>query len=98
MNPSKTYYDILGVAPDASQDAIRTAFRSAARRYHPDLFPSYVQKLRATAKMQEVNAAYAVLRDPDSRRAYDATLPKRGVGVIDPIPSRGSKVRQPTSE
>jgi hypothetical protein len=98
MKYSKTYYDILGVAPDASQDAIRTAFRSAAKRYHPDLCPSYIQKVRATAKMQEINAAYALLKNPDSRRKYDTTLPKRGAGVIDPMPSQDSKTQQPTSK
>jgi hypothetical protein len=98
MKSSKTYYDILGVAPNASRDAIRTSFQSSAKRYHPDLFPTYIQKLRATAKMQEINAAYAVLKNPDSRREYDATLPKRGVSVIDPISGRGGKTQQPTSE
>jgi len=96
MNLSKTHYDILGVAPDALQDAIRAAFRSAAKRYHPDLFPSYIQKVRATAKMQEINTAYAVLKNPANRRQYDATLPRRS--VTDTISSRGGKMRQPNFE
>jgi hypothetical protein len=95
---SKTYYDILGVARDASQDAIRSAFRSAAKRYHPDLFLSYIQKIQATAKMQGINTAYTILKDPESRRRYDATLPKQGMDRPYSVPGNSSRNRRPTSQ
>lgn len=70
-------YGILGVAPDATQDQIRAAYRAAAKQNHPDRFASYVQRLRATKRMQEINHAYGVLRDPQRRKAYDAAYSAR---------------------
>ena len=71
MAQRKSHYDILGVRADASLDEIRAAFRSAASRNHPDRFPTYIQKLRATSTMQDISTAYSILRDPDQRRRYD---------------------------
>lgn len=51
------YYRMLGVGTDASWDDIKRAYRDLARQYHPDLNSS----LRATEKMQQINAAYAHL-------------------------------------
>lgn len=65
-----THYDILGVAPDASSEAIRAAYRERARRFHPDL-----PAIDATGgTMSEVNEAYRVLQDPNRRSAYDRSL------------------------
>jgi curved DNA-binding protein CbpA len=96
----RTYYEILGIKSDSTQDDIRAAFRSAAKKHHPDLFPSYIQKVRATAKMKEINAAYAVLRNPESRRKYDATLLQPNVAVNpyvvkEPAPEARSPERAP---
>jgi curved DNA-binding protein len=63
----KDYYQVLGVEPSASEDDIRTAFRRLARKHHPDLNPSP----DAAARMQELNEAHEVLRDPEKRAAYD---------------------------
>ena len=62
------YYDILGVAPEASQDEIKRAFRKLAFKYHPDRnkMPD------AEAKFKEASEAYAILSDPEKRRKYDA--------------------------
>ncbi|MGE3298378.1 MAG: DnaJ C-terminal domain-containing protein [Porticoccaceae bacterium] len=63
----KDYYQILGVARDASAEAIKAAFRKLARKYHPDVS----KEPDAEARMKEVNEAYAVLADTEKRAAYD---------------------------
>lgn len=63
----KDYYRSLGVAPTASADEIKKAYRKLARRYHPDLS----QEKDAAARMAEINEAHAVLSDPEKRAAYD---------------------------
>lgn len=63
----KDYYQVLGVPRDAPADAIKKAYRKAARKYHPDVS----KEADATARMKEVNEAYAVLSDPEKRAAYD---------------------------
>ena len=63
------YYSVLGVERGAEQSDIRQAFRRLARKYHPDLNRDVSD---AEARFKEVNEAYEVLSDPDSRRKYDA--------------------------
>ncbi len=63
----KDYYKVLGVERGASEDDVKKAFRKLARKHHPD-----VNKAPgAAARMQELNEAYDVLRDPQTRAAYD---------------------------
>src|SRR6266852_3735693 len=63
----REYYEILGVARNASDDDIKKAFRKLARQYHPD-----VNKDKdAEARFKEVNEAYEVLSDPQKRQMYD---------------------------
>ena len=62
-------YQTLGVAPDASQDDIRKAYRKAAKESHPDLNPG---KPEAEARFKEINAAYDIIGDADKRKRYDA--------------------------
>jgi curved DNA-binding protein CbpA len=68
-----TYYDVLGVAPDASAAAIRRAYVGLARRYHPDFHTNASPGVRAANEraMQALNEAWAVLSDPSERRRYD---------------------------
>ena len=61
-------YNILGVAKTASEQEIRRAYRSLARKYHPDLNPG---DKKSEARFKEINEAYEVLSDKDSRRKYD---------------------------
>jgi molecular chaperone DnaJ len=65
---AKDLYEVLGVKRDASEKEIRQAFRRLARRYHPDVNPGNAD---AEARFKEINAAYEVLNDADSREKYD---------------------------
>jgi curved DNA-binding protein len=64
----KNYYDILGVAKNASDAEIKKAFRKLARKYHPDIAKD---KSGSEIKFKEINEANEVLSDPDKRRKYD---------------------------
>ncbi|HRI17608.1 MAG TPA: DnaJ C-terminal domain-containing protein [Burkholderiaceae bacterium] len=63
----KDYYAVLGVERGASEDEVKRAFRKLARKHHPDVSKAPDAALR----MQELNEAYEVLRDPQRRAAYD---------------------------
>ncbi len=64
----KDYYKTLGVERTASDDDIKKAFRRLARKHHPDINKSP----DAQARMQALNEANEVLRDPEKRAAYDS--------------------------
>jgi molecular chaperone DnaJ len=61
------YYDVLGVARNATPDEVKKAFRRLAMQYHPDRN----QEDGAEARFKEVNEAYEVLSDPERRAMYD---------------------------
>ncbi len=63
----RDYYEVMGVARDATQDDIKRAYRKLARRYHPDVS----DEIDAEKRFKEVGEAYAVLKDPEKRAAYD---------------------------
>ena len=64
----KDYYDVLGVARNATDAEIKKAFRRLARKYHPDVAKD---KTTAEEKFKEINEANEVLSDPEKRRKYD---------------------------
>jgi curved DNA-binding protein CbpA len=63
------YYAVLGVRENADAATIRRAFKSQARRYHPD-----VGRGSSTAKFCAISEAYGVLADPQRRREHDINL------------------------
>lgn len=60
-------YEILGISPTATADAIKAAYRKRAAQYHPDKNPS----ADASVRFREIQEAYEVLSDPARRKAYD---------------------------
>lgn len=62
------YYELLGVAKDADEKTLKSAFRKAAMQYHPDRNPDNAE---AEKKFKEIGEAYEVLKDPEKRAAYD---------------------------
>ena len=65
---SKSFYDILGVKKNATDDEIKKAYRALAKKYHPDLHPG---NKAMEAKFKEINEAYDVLSDQKKRSDYD---------------------------
>ena len=64
----RDYYEVLGVARDASEDALKKAYRKLAMKWHPDRNQGNKE---AEAKFKELNEAYDILKDPERRAAYD---------------------------
>ncbi len=62
------FYRVLGVSRDASDEAIKKAYRKLVFQHHPDRNPDSTQ---AEAKIRDLNAAYEVIGDPEKRRTYD---------------------------
>jgi molecular chaperone DnaJ len=62
------FYRVLGVSRDASDDAIKKAYRKLVFQHHPDRHPESTQ---AEAKIRDLNAAYEIIGDPEKRRNYD---------------------------
>ena len=69
MPHTKDYYDILGVDEDASASDIKKAYRTLARKHHPDRNPDDSE---AEERFKEIQEAYAVLSDDEKRQQYDA--------------------------
>lgn len=71
MATAKTYYDILGVEADSSQEEIRRAFRKKAKELHPDVTAKDHEA--SLSRMRLVLTAYETLRNPSRRALYDRT-------------------------
>ena len=84
----RDHYKTLQVTRDAEPEVIERAYKARSRKYHPDRQPAS-EHAHATKKMQTINEAYAVLRDPRKRKAYDADLPSEQAGAWDVFWERG---------
>ncbi|KAB2967946.1 MAG: DnaJ domain-containing protein [Thermoanaerobaculia bacterium] len=63
----KDYYQVLGVARDASPEEVQKAYRKLARKFHPDVS----KEAHAETRFKEIAEAYEVLKDPEKRARYD---------------------------
>ncbi len=63
----KDYYTTLGIERDATQDAVKQAYRKLARKFHPDIN----KEADAEERFKEIGEAYEVLQDTEKRAAYD---------------------------
>jgi molecular chaperone DnaJ len=68
-NSQTDYYEVLGIARDASADQIKSAYRKAALKWHPDRNPE--KKQEAEENFRQASEAYSVLSDPQKRSVYD---------------------------
>jgi molecular chaperone DnaJ len=69
MSQKRDCYDVLGIERGASADEIKSAYRKAAMKWHPDRNPQ--AKHEAEEKFREATEAYSVLSDPQKRSTYD---------------------------
>ena len=76
MAGKRSFYDVLGVKRDATQDEIKRSFRKLAQKYHPDAGGD-------EQKFKEVSEAYETLSDPKKRREYDQMLLFGGIPGAD---------------
>lgn len=71
------YYVVLGIAEDADEEMIRSAFRALARRYHPDVGAG-----SSPIEFQRAREAYETLIDPERRRRYDQLRASRQHPIV----------------
>ena len=69
----KNYYEILEVDKNASPEIIEKAYKTLAKKYHPDLQEDNFKK-DSEIKMQLINEAYETLSDPEKKKNYDISL------------------------
>ena len=83
-----SYYDLLGVPPEATPEQIRAAYRTLVQLFHPDRLEHLKPESRlfAEERLKTLNRAYEVLGDPARRSAYDYTNAPRPANAADPAP------------
>ena len=82
------HYLLLGIPPDADQQRIKAAFRSLAKRFHPDANQG---SETATELFRQINEAYRVLSNPEARRKYDQKLKAGQPGSPSPSGSAANR-------
>ena len=85
-------YQVLGVSPNASEDEIRQAYRRLAKKYHPDLNPG---DKTAAQKMNEINAAYDAIKNPQAYRQQQAQQQQWAQTQAQTVQQQPPRVQQP---
>ena len=96
----KSHYDVLGVPVTATQEQIVTAYRLRSKVLHPDRFDPTKQRVEwelANELVKELNASYAVLRDPANRAAYDRAIGVSATSSPVRFSAHGGHVNSPAS-
>lgn len=84
----RNHYRTLQVARDAEPEVIESAYKALSRKHHPDRNTPEDSET-STRRMQAINEAYTVLRDPAKRAAYDAQLGPEDVSMWDTFLEHG---------
>lgn len=71
MEDNKTYYDVLNVSTNATDEEIKRAYHKLIKLWHPDLHP---EDVNAEIRTRKINEAYEVLSDPEKRSKYDESI------------------------
>jgi curved DNA-binding protein CbpA len=79
FDPNVNYYEILDVPYSASRNEITQAYRHLMRYAHPDNHANERDRFKAEERAKMLNAAYAVLGKPDTRREYDRLFKRQAV-------------------
>lgn len=85
------YYEILRVPSTATLIEIKRAYKKLVKRYHPDIYEG--NKLFAEKKIKEINEAYEILKEEDTKQEYDAKLHNK-----EYKPSKDAFVKTTTQE
>jgi hypothetical protein len=92
----RTHYDVLGIARDADDSAVRRAWKLHVQAWHPDRFSDALRE-QAEQQTTSINEAYSVLRDSSRRAAYDCRL-AADEQAARPEPARPARRHAPTFE
>jgi curved DNA-binding protein CbpA len=90
FDPKVDYYGVLGVGSTASQDEIQKAYHALAAKYHPDKHQGNELEDLAKEKLTQINAAFAVIGNPERRDRYDSTR-RHGRASYPPEGAAGGK-------
>ncbi len=88
-----SYYQLLGLKPNASVQDIRRAYRDLSKLYHPDT--TELERAIAVSKFQALNEAYATLSSPEKRLTYDYKTGYSRMSVMQPLSNQNSQPASP---
>jgi curved DNA-binding protein CbpA len=92
-----THYQTLEISLTAKPEQIKRSYRALVKRFHPDLFSDGSEgQAQAGDQLRKINAAYAVLSNPQKKASYDSKLTKRASSYSQPNPEYCKKCGKPT--